>query len=320
LPSPTVPIPVIDISPLVAGDGERNVARLIGDACRGIGFFYIVGHGIAPATLKRVFGKAKEFFRGPAPIKVAVAFNGPGSNRGFIRLGGEALDPGKPPDLKEAFNIGLELAADDPDLIARKPFRFANVWPDLPNFRSVMLDYFNQGWNIGLLLHRAFALDLGLDPRFFADKFRKPMATLRLLHYPACEATPTDGRMGAGEHTDYGNVTLLATDSVGGLMVHGRDGSWIEAPVIADALVCNIGDCLMRWTNDVYVSTPHKVVSPPGRDRYSVAFFLDPDPDAVVACLPTCVGSGRPARYSVVAAAEFLASRLEPSYAHQSAT
>ncbi len=313
------PIPVIDISPLVAGDtdGAREVSRLIGDACRAIGFFYITGHGISAATLTCVFGVAAEFFRAPARVKDAAAFSGVGGNRGFIRLGGERLDSGAPPDVKEAFNIGLELAADDPDLIARKPFRAPNVWPDVPEFRAVTLDYFGRMWSLGVLLHRAFAHDLGLEPSFFADKFRRPMATLRLLHYPPTEAPLADGQMGAGEHTDYGNVTLLATDSVGGLMVRARDSRWLEAPIIADAFVCNIGDCLMRWTNDVYVSTPHKVVSPRNVDRYSVAFFLDPDPDAVVACLPTCTGAERPAKYPPVAAAEFLASRLEPTYRHK---
>jgi isopenicillin N synthase-like dioxygenase len=177
-----------------------------------------------------------------------------------------------------------------------------------------MLDYYDRMWGLGVLLHRAFARDLGLDPAFFADKFRKPMATLRLLHYPPTQAPPADGQMGAGVHTDYGNVTLLATDSVGGLMVRDRAGRWLDAPVVTDAFVCNIGDCLMRWTNDTYVSTPHKVVSPPGHDRYSVAFFLDPDPEAIVACLPTCTGPERPAQYPPVTAAEFLTSRLEPTY------
>ena len=100
-------------------------------------------------------------------------------------------------------------------------------------------------------------------------------------------------------------------------MVRDRNGRWLDGAGVPDAFVCNIGDCLMRWTNDVYVSTPHKVVSPPGRDRYSVAFFLDPDPDAVVACLPTCAGDGQPAKYPAVTAADFLKSRLEPTYAHQ---
>lgn len=313
--SPTIPI--IDIARLVAGDasGESEVAALIGSTCRDIGFFYIIGHGIAPATRDRVFATAAAFFAAPAHVKEPVAFCGTGGNRGFIRLGAERLDPDKPSDVKEAFNIGLELAPDDPELIARKPFRAPNVWPDVAEFRAVMLDYFDRMWRLGVLLHRAFARDLGLDPAFFADRFRKPMATLRLLHYPPSDTPLAEGQMGAGAHTDYGNVTLLATDAVGGLMVRDRSGRWLDAPVILDAFVCNIGDCLMRWTNDIYVSTPHMVVSPPGRDRYSVAFFLDPDPDAIVACLPTCMGPGRPAKYPPVAAADFLRSRLDPTYA-----
>jgi isopenicillin N synthase-like dioxygenase len=315
----TSEIPIIDIAPLVAGDpaGEREVARLIGTACRRIGFFYVTGHGIAPATRARLFDMAAGFFGAPASVKEAAAFSGTGGNRGYIRVGAESLDPAKPPDVKEAFNIGLELAPDDPELIARKPFRAPNVWPAVPDFRAVTLGYFDRMWRLGVLLHRAFARDLGLDPAFFAARFRKPMATLRLLHYPPTDAPLSGGQMGAGTHTDYGNVTLLATDAVGGLMVRDRDGRWLEAPVIADAFVCNIGDCLMRWTNDTYVSTPHRVVSPPGRDRYSVAFFLDPDPDAVVACLPTCAGPERPAKYLPVTAADFLRSRLEPTYAKQ---
>jgi isopenicillin N synthase-like dioxygenase len=310
-------IPVIDVTSLRtrAIEGERAVVREIGDACRGIGFFYITGHGIAPETLARVFLLSRQFFTAPASLKNQARFSGPAANRGFISFGGETLDPGKPPDLKEAFNIGLELAADDPDLLAGKPFRARNLWPDVPQFRTTMLDYFDRAWALGITLHRAFALDLGIDATFFDDKFKKPMATLRLLHYPPIDRPSQEGQLGAGVHTDYGNVTLLATDSVGGLMVRDRSGQWLDAPVIPGALVCNIGDCLMRWTNDIYVSTPHKVVTPPGRDRYSIAFFFDSDPDARVACLPTCTDSTRPIRYPPVSAANFLRSRLEPTYA-----
>ena len=310
-------IPAIDVTSLCtrATDGERAVAREIGDACRGIGFFYITGHGITPETLASVFRLSQQFFTAPASLKNQARFSGPASNRGFISLGGETLDPGKPPDVKEAFNIGLELAADDPDLLAKKPFRARNLWPDVPQFRATMLDYFDRMWALGVTLHRAFALDLGLDPAFFDDKFKKPMATLRLLHYPPTDRPLQQGQLGAGVHTDYGNVTLLATDAAGGLMVRDRSGQWLDAPVIPGAFVCNIGDCLMRWTNDTYVSTPHKVVTPPGRDRYSIAFFLDPDPDARVACLPTCTDATRPTKYPPVSAADFLRSRLEPTYA-----
>jgi len=314
-------IPVIDVAPLLSGTPAeaRAVAHALGRACRDVGFFYVRGHGVAPDLRQRVFDCAVAFFAGPASIRQAVSFEGPGSNRGYIRLGGEALDPSKPADVKEAFNIGLELAPDDPELLARAPFRAANLWPDIPGFRDTMLAYFNRVWRLGRDLHRGFALDLGLEPHFFESKLDKPLATMRLLHYPPVTAPLSEGQLGAGVHTDYGNVTLLATDAVGGLMVQDRSGRWLEAPVIPDAFVCNIGDCLMRWSNDVYVSTPHKVVNPPGADRYSVAFFLDPNPDAMVACLPTCISEDRPAKYGPISGADFLRSRLEPTYANRPA-
>jgi isopenicillin N synthase-like dioxygenase len=309
-------IPVIDVSPLVDGSAAQAqaVARALGQACRDVGFFYISGHGVAPALMKRVFDSSAAFFTGPASIRDAVSFSGPGDNRGYIRLGGETLDPGKPPDVKEAFNIGLELPPDDPEMLARAPFRAANLWPKMPDFRDTMLDYFNRVWRLGRDLHRGFALDLGLEPDYFETRLDRPNATLRLLHYPQSAVPLSEGQLGAGVHTDYGNVTLLATDEVGGLMVQDRSGRWLDAPVIPDTFVCNIGDCLMRWSNDVYVSTPHKVVNP-GKDRYSVAFFLDPNPDAIVACLPTCISADRPAKYQPITGAEFLRSRLEPTYA-----
>ena len=312
-------IPVIDVAPLLSLDeeGARSVARAIGHAAREVGFFYITGHGVPAGLRQAVFDGAAAFFAGPSAVRDAATFTGAGGNRGYIRLGGEALDPAKPADVKEAFNIGLELAPNDPDLVAKKPFRAANLWPELPGFRTTMLAYFDAVWRLGRDLHRAFALDLGLPPDFFEDKLDKPLATLRLLHYPPIVGPRADGELGAGEHTDYGNVTLLATDEVGGLMVRDRVGHWLEAPVVPEAFVCNIGDCLMRWSNDTYVSTPHKVVSPRDRDRYSVAFVLDPNPEADVACLPTCAGPGRPAKYPPVSGADFLLSRLAPTYAGQ---
>src|SRR6266849_2901683 len=309
-------IPVIDVSPLVSGSPEqaRAAAKALGSACREVGFFYVSGHGVPPALIAQVFAMSAAFFAAPAATREAASFSGPGGNRGYIRLGSETLDPGKPADVKEAFNSGLELAPDDPELLARAPFRAANLWPDLPGFRDTMLDYFNRLWLLGRDLHRGFALDLGLEPDFFETRLDKPIATLRLLHYPPVAGPLPDGQLGAGVHTDYGNVTLLATDAVGGLMIRDRSGRWLDAPVVPDAFICNIGDCLMRWSNDVYVSTPHKVVSPPGKDRYSVAFFLDPNPDAMVACLPTCISPERPAKYKPITGADFLRSRLEPTY------
>ncbi len=312
-----VAIPIIDIGPLVSNAPDAGaVAATIGRACRETGFFYVVGHGIATETVATVFAMAHAFFAQPLAEKQKAAFSGPSGNRGWIRLGNEILDPGKPHDLKEAFNIGLELPLDDPEVVAGRPFRGVNIWPDIPGFRTAALTYYDACWQLGRTLHRAFAMDLGLAPDFFESVFTRPVATIRMLHYPPAPAELAAGQLGAGEHTDYGNVTLLATDEVAGLMVRHRSGEWITAPSVPNAFVCNIGDCLMRWTNDIYVSTPHKVVSPPGRHRYSVAFFLDANPEAIVECLPTCITPGRPAKYPPVSFAEFLHSRLAPTYAH----
>ena len=309
----TQDIPIIDVSPLHEGDaGLRHVAQEIGAACRGIGFFYVRNSGVSAELRAAVFEAAHRFFAADPALKQNVSIARSPHNRGYVGLAAEALDPTRGPDRKEAFNIGLELAPDDPEVLAGRPFRGVNLWPDLPGFRETLLAYYDAVWSLGRDLHRAVAVDLGLDAQVFADKLDRPMATLRLLHYPA--AAMADAGLGAGEHTDYGNLTLLATDEVGGLEVRNRDGTWLPAPVIPDTFVCNIGDCLMRWTNEVYVSTPHRVVNPAGRERYSVAFFLDANPDAQVECLPTCVSAARPARYPAILAADYLRARLDATY------
>ncbi|MES2915138.1 MAG: 2-oxoglutarate and iron-dependent oxygenase domain-containing protein [Pseudomonadota bacterium] len=307
-------IPVIDVSGLSGGEAAAlRVARDIGTACRDVGFFYVVGHPVPLDLSQAVFAAAAAFFALPEADKRLVRYSAAG-NRGHVPMKGEALDPTRPADLKEAFNIGLDLPPDDPDLLAGRGFRATNLWPGLPGFRDTMLAYFDASHRLGLLLHRAFALDLGLAPEFFDDKLDRPMAVLRLLHYPPAPGRTEAGQLGAGEHTDYGCVTLLATDGVGGLEVQTRGGAWLAAPHVPGAFVCNIGDCLMRWTNDIYVSTPHRVVSPAGRERFSVAFFLDPNPDAEIACLPGCAMPERPARYRPIRGDAFLRARLSPTY------
>ena len=182
--------------------------------------------------MDKAFAEARRFFALPLADKEAIAMRIVGGNRGYAGLLGEALDPTRGPDLKEAFNIGLDLGPDDPELLAGKPFRALNAWPASPGFRNTILAYFDACGALGLRVHRAFARDLGLPLAFFEDKFDRPMATLRLLRYPAA---PTDrgADVGAGVHTDYGNITLLATDDVGGLQVQRRDGRWIDAPPLA---------------------------------------------------------------------------------------
>lgn len=306
-------LPVLDISPLASPDlaARRAAAAALGAACRGPGFFLAVNHGVT--TTEALFDAARAFFALPEAAKQALSIRRSPHNRGYVALEEEQLDPSKPADRKEAFNIGLDLPPDHSEVLAGAPFRGVNLWPELPGFRAAVLAHFDACHRLGVLLHRGFALDLGLPEAFFDDKLDRPLATLRLLRYPGDpDADPS--LPGAGEHTDYGNVTLLATDGVAGLEVKRRDGGWIEVPSVPGAFVCNIGDCLMRWSNGVYVSTPHRVRIP-ARERFSAAFFLDPNPDAVVAALP---GTGAP-RWPATTGAAYLRERLDATYAHRRA-
>jgi isopenicillin N synthase-like dioxygenase len=310
-------IPLIDVAPLDGSEaGLRNVGRQIGEACRTVGFFSIRNTPIPAALRHAVFDAARQFFSADMATKEQVSIRHSAHNRGYVGIGVEALDPTRGSDLKEAFNMGLDLDPGDPEVQAGAAFRGVNLWPALPGFREKLAQYYASVLGLGRDLHRAIAVELGLPQDYFAAKLDRPLATLRLLHYPAAPASAADS-LGAGEHTDYGNLTLLATDGVGGLEVRRRDGTWIEAPVMSDAFICNVGDCLMRWTNDLFVSTPHRVINPRGRERFSVAFFLDPNPEAVVECLPTCTGPDRPARYPPITAAEHLRARLDATYRHR---
>ena len=195
---------------------------------------------------------------------------------GYTRLDREYGEP------HEAYDIGPDIAADDPDVISGRSLFKPRRWPDLPGFRERLSEYYDRGREMIVQLHRAIAVDLGADVEYFTPCFTR-MVNLRMLHYPP----HPQGRGGWGirPHTDFGNLTLLAQDNPG-LELRTRDGSWLPTEVRTDALMCNIGDCLMRWSNDTYVSTPHRVLNNTGRARHSVALFGDVNGDAVVACLP----------------------------------
>jgi isopenicillin N synthase-like dioxygenase len=299
-------IPVLDMAEM-ARDPDGFAGKL-GQACREAGFFLVTGHGVDAGLIAAVFAQAARFFALPEAAKAPLSILKNPHNRGWAAEGSESLDETSGQvDRKQAFNVGLDMAADDPRVLAGEPFRGVNVWPDLPGFSDVMLSYFDAVLALGVYLHRAVARDLNLPERYFEPHFDAPMATLRLLSYPP--GTGAAGEIGAGAHTDYGSLTLLLTDGEAGLQVRPRGQGWMDVPHVEGAFIVNIGDCLMRWTNDIYVSTPHRVL-PPKRARQSVAFFLDPNPDAVIAALP---GTGE-AKYPTVTGAEYLRSRLEATY------
>lgn len=309
-------LPLIDVTALGGGDvaAERRVAAELGHACREIGFFYVTAHGVPQSTVESAFAAARDFFDRPIEEKLAVAIARSRHNRGYVPLAGEQLDPSRPGDAKEAFNVGRELAPDDPHLRAGRPFHGPNQWPQRPGFRDAMLTYFAAVQRLCERLHRGFAIDLDLAPDFFAPFIDRPLATLRVLRYPPHPGIFDGTLWGAAPHTDYGNVTILAQDDAGGLEVQRRDGVWSPAPPVPGAFVCNIGDCLMRWSNDVFVSTPHRVVNRAGKLRHSMAFFFDPNDDAPIACLPNCASDARPARYAPTTGAAYLEARLNATY------
>jgi len=309
-------IPVIGVSHLRDRSASTRVAAEIGRACRNTGFFYIKGHGVSDDLLARMRRAMEGFFALPLDARQAVSIRHSPHNRGYVPLEEEKLDPSRKGDLKEGFNVGLEMTSDDPELRSGVSFRGPNLWPaGQREFRATMLEYFGAMAALGGDLHRAFALDLGLPEDFFADKIDRPLAILRLLHYPPHPGTFMSDQYGAAPHTDYGNVTILWQDDAGGLEVRARSGEWIAALPVAGTFVCNIGDCLMRWSNDTYISTPHRVVNRSGRERWSVPFFFDPNPETAVECLPTCSGPGRPARYKPTTGAAYLKERLDATYA-----
>ncbi|WP_299586042.1 2-oxoglutarate and iron-dependent oxygenase domain-containing protein [uncultured Tateyamaria sp.] len=300
-------IPLIDWSENAAD--PAGFAKQVGTACRDTGFFVLQNHTVPSALRAQVFAQADAFFALPQQNKARVSILNTPHFRGWAKPGDESLDETTAQvDTKETFNIGLDLPTDDPRVVAGEPFRGVNQWPDLPGFADTMLAYYDAAQDLGVALLRVIARDLGLAEDHFTPSFHDPLSALRLLSYPP--GTGADNEIGAGAHTDYGAITLLMTDGEPGLQVRPRGGDWIDVPHVPDAYVVNIGDCMMRWTNDIYVSTPHRVI-PPKRRRRSVAMFIEANPDTVVQALP---GTGTP-KYAPIRAADYLMSRLDATYA-----
>jgi isopenicillin N synthase-like dioxygenase len=277
-------LPLIDVAPLVAGTpGRDTVAAQIGAACRAHGFFYVTGHGVDAALVKRLEDLSHRFFELPEETKMQwrMALGGR-AWRGFFPLGGE-LTSGRP-DWKEGLYLGTELPATHPLVQAKTPVHGPNLFPDLPGFREAILDYMAAVTQLGHRLMEGIALSLGLSADYFAKRYTAdPLILFRLFNYPT-QPVPEglDVQWGVGEHTDYGLLTILHQDHIGGLAVH-TPGGWIDAPPVAGSFVCNIGDMLDRMTGGLYKSTPHRVKrNTSGHDRLSFPLFFDPNFEARV--------------------------------------
>jgi isopenicillin N synthase-like dioxygenase len=311
-------LPVIDVSPLQSANRSdwRPVIQAIDGACRNNGFMYVTGHGVPRSELDAAFDMAGRFFAQPTAFKAAVGVERWNWHRGWGGVGLEVLDPTRPGDNKETFDLSLDLPADHQLTARGLPVYGPNQYPDLPGFREVVDGYFASVMAAGLRILRAMALALDQPVDFFDKRFEATTSILRLIHYrPGAMRSQAD-QFGAGAHTDYGCITMLAQDDVGGLSVLDREGEWIDAPPIAGAYVVNIGDMMGRWTNDAYRSTLHRVTGDLSRDRYSIPFFMDPDYDTIVETLASCIPEGEARPYEPVIAGEWLVSRLTSTFQH----
>ncbi|TMJ34564.1 MAG: isopenicillin N synthase family oxygenase [Alphaproteobacteria bacterium] len=322
-------IPVIDISPFFAG-GKRTIVDEIARACEEVGFFGIVGHGVHEDTIAAIYREGRAFFDLPRDEKMEIARPAPAVSRGYNSLAdqslGNTLASGVPPDLQESFAIGPLSAGTGPYWTdAHGPIHFhPNMWPRRPpGFRGAVSAYYQSMEALAGRLARMFALALDLPELFFVDKFDRHVSTMRLNFYPAQPVAPLPGQIRAGAHSDYGAFTILRTEAApGGLQVVRRGGSWIDVPNVPDGFVVNIGDLLMRWTNDRWVSTVHRVINPPdavraNATRMSVAFFQVPNHDIEVRCFESCTAPSNPPRYAPTTAgahwrAKIVAARGEP--------
>ena len=287
-------LPIIDLA-------SRDLARIgeaLDRACCEFGFFYITGHGVDRALSARMMTLAREFFASSLEQKMAIAMaHGGRAWRGYFPVDGE-LTSGRS-DRKEGIYFGTELGADDPRVRAELPLHGSNLYPALPGFRDTLLTYIDQVTAVGQMLLNGIAVGLGLRQDYFLERYtRDPTVLFRIFNYPPSTADADENELGVGEHTDYGLLTLLQQDEVGGLQVWHHD-RWIPAPPIPDSFVCNVGDMLERLTAGRYVSALHRVRNVSTEDRISMPLFLDPsfdsilEPIKILAPDPTATGRRR---------------------------
>jgi len=302
-------IPTLDMRRLVT-DRTEFVAEL-GAAYREFGFVAVSHHGITQALIDQAYAGFQAFFALPTETKLRYHMPGSGGARGYTGFGIETAKDSKHPDLKEFWHVGREL----PEGHRYREVMPANLWPtEVPHFKDFAYGLYEALDQLGLSMLAVIAEHLHLGTDFFNDKVNLGNSILRPIHYPPI-ADPSTQSVRAGQHEDINFITLLIGSSAEGLQLLRRDGSWLPVTTQGDAIVCNIGDMLQRLTNHVLPSTTHRVINPPGekarKPRYSIPFFLHPNPDYLIESLPSCVSEERPNRYPTpITAHDYLLERL----------
>ena len=305
----TAYVPTLDIRRY---DSDRdNFVRELGQAYEQFGFCGISGHGLSQELLDGAYDVFQRFFALPADVKQRYHVPGGGGARGYTPFKVETAKDSQHPDLKEFWHIGREIPRDSRHADVMPP----NLWPEeVEGFREFGYGLYQALDQLGVRVLRALALYIGLPENWFDDKIDQGNSILRPIHYPPIE-TEDVPNVRAGAHEDINFITLLIGASAAGLELLGKDGQWLPVTTQGDAIVVNIGDMLQRLTNHVYPSTTHRVVNPKGdaarKPRYSIPFFLHPNPDFLISTLPSCVSAGNPDRYpEPITAHGYLMQRL----------
>ena len=291
------------------------MAKALHAASQGVGFIYVKGHGIQEATIKAAHASALEFFGHSTFDKSTVTVSP--KHRGWLGQGGAVMADGGKTDLKESFIWGAEDANGNTE--EDHPLRGNNRWPAfVPELQRHAMNYFRQAHEVALHLMRGFALGLKLEEQYFLHSNSAPLSRASFVYYPSQSENLGTQQFGAGPHTDFGVLTILCQDAVGGLQIEGIDGEWIEAPPIEGSLVINVGDLLSRWTDGVYRSTKHRVINSSGRERLSLVLAYDPDPDTMIDAR-NIFGPEHKAAEEPITCGDYLIWRFEKAFSYREA-
>jgi len=308
-------IPVIDIATF--DQRKTELAEQFNRAAQEHGFFQVIGHSVSQELIKQVAQMSLEFFKLPKQEKDKVAVPFQGYPWGYNQLSSETLSErtSGPVDLKEAFGMGtphLYNAGHTTQDLNATFSNMSNQWPEKPeNFQQVFEEYYFEMEKLGSTLLKIAAISLNLPENYFADYFEHAMCCLRALFYPKLENEPKDGQFRASEHSDWGSLTILyVKDYASGLQIKDRRSqSWVPVHFQEGAFIVNLGDLMARWTNDRWQSTLHRVILPDAEhntDRLSLAFFQNPNSDALVECLPGCHSDSNPVKYEGTTVKKYL--------------
>ena len=302
-------LPEIDFSAYRFGDAAQRarVAQEIVDACERYGFFYLTYHGVPMETVRSGFAAAQAFFAQPVEVRMACRPGLRNQNRGYQPLR-DTQHVGTQPDVKESFDMGFPLPADDVDLLAGLPFHAPNTWPEMAGFRGTTENLYFALLETGREVLRAMAEALGVDRNFFVARCTRPSTNMRMVHYPP-QPVDADAGIGSTAHTDKGLITLLLNDHHGGLHVQSADALWIDAPPREDAMIVNVGQLMTRWTNGRFRSALHRVINDTGKERFSIPQFHHPDYRTVVD--PRDLAPSATPNFEPVVAGEFVAASFK---------